>query len=78
MKPQLKAAELANEIEAGLLAAVLRDNDIPHTIRSYHDSAYDGIYQSQFGWGHVEAPIDYHRRISEILNDLRASRDPIE
>jgi hypothetical protein len=72
---QLQAVELQNEIEAGFLSSVLSDEGIPHTVRSYHDSAYDGIYQSQLGWGHVEAPIEYHTQIREILDDLRSSRD---
>ena len=54
-----------NEIEAMLLDEILTEKQIPHLIRSYHDSAYDGLWQTQSGWGHIEAPEEYS---DEILN----------
>jgi len=61
---------LENEIEARLLDSVLNERDIPHRIKSYHDSAYDGIYQAQKGWGVVEAPLSYKEEIISIYRDL--------
>ncbi len=61
---------LENEIEARLLDSVLNERDIPHRIKSYHDSAYDGIYQAQKGWGVVEAPRRYKEEIISIYQDL--------
>ncbi len=61
---------LENEIEARLLDSVLNERDIPHRIKSYHDSAYDGIYQTQKGWGVVEAPLSYKEEIISIYQDL--------
>lgn len=62
---------LRNEVEARLLASLLNDRSIPHLIRSYYDSAYDGLFQSQKGWGRVEAPESHKEEILEILEDLR-------
>ena len=42
----------------------------PHRIRSYHDSAYDGIFQAQKGWGVVLAPPEYQEEIQSIYQDL--------
>ena len=61
---------LDNEIKARLLESVLRDREIPHHIRSYHDSAYDGLFQLQKGWGYVEAPEAYEVEIKQIFRDL--------
>jgi len=61
---------LENEIEARLLDSVLNERDIPHRIKSYHDSAYDGIYQAQKGWGVVEGPLSYKEEIMAIYKDL--------
>ena len=61
---------LENEIEAGLLDSVLNERNIPHRIQSYHDSAYDGIYQAQKGWGVVLAPPEYEEEIQSIYEDL--------
>ena len=61
---------LENEIEARLLESVLTERNIPHRIRSYHDSAYDGIFQAQKGWGVVLAPPEYQEEIEAIYEDL--------
>jgi len=61
---------LENEIEAQLLDSILNERDIPHRIRSYHDSAYDGIYQAQKGWGVVMAPLTFKEMITSIYQDL--------
>jgi hypothetical protein len=63
---------LNNEVEARLLDAVLDEKQIPHLMRSYHDTAYDGLWQQQQGWGHVEAPERYSEEILSIYRDLRA------
>ncbi len=65
-----KILVLENEIEAQLLDSVLNEREIPHRIRSYHDSAYDGIYQTQKGWGRVDAPWEYKEEILAIYHDL--------
>ncbi len=59
-----------NEDEARHLEAILNERNIPHLIRSYHDLVYDGIFQTQKGWGHLEAPEDYREEIEEICADL--------
>jgi hypothetical protein len=59
-----------NEFEAKLLDEILNEKDIPHIIRSYHDSAYDGLWQTQSGWGHLEAPLHYQEEILEIYSKM--------
>jgi hypothetical protein len=61
---------LENEIEGQLIDSVLTEQNIPHRIRSYYDSAYDGIFQAQKGWGVVEAPLSYKEEIISIFQDL--------
>jgi hypothetical protein len=70
MARNIKVVVLKNEIEAGLIVPVLKDRNIPHIIRSYYDSAYDGIFQLQKGWGHIEAPREYKTIILEIYRDI--------
>ena len=66
-----KVMVIENEIEAGLLDSILNERDVPHTMNSYYDTAYDGLYQTQKGWGHISAPAAYHEEIKEIVFDLR-------
>ncbi|KPK46356.1 MAG: hypothetical protein AMK74_00545 [Nitrospira bacterium SM23_35] len=66
-----KVATLENEIEARLLDSVLDERNIPHLIISYYDTAYDGLYQTQKGWGYISAPGAYLEKIREIISCLR-------
>lgn len=68
-----KILVLENEIEAHLLDSILNERGIPHQIRSYYDSAYDGIFQLQKGWGIVLAPEAYKEDIEAIYKDLPLS-----
>ena len=40
-----KVAVLHNEVEAQLVGKVLSDQQIPHVIRSYHDTATMGFFR---------------------------------
>lgn len=64
---------LENEIEARLIRSVLEDRNLPHMIRSYHDTAYDGLYQFQMGWGELSAPEEYKQEIERLLASIRQS-----
>jgi hypothetical protein len=66
-----KIAVLENAIEAQLVDSVLTELNIPHRIRSFHDTALDGLYQVQKGWGNIEAPATYQTEIIQILNEIR-------
>ncbi len=65
-----KIVVLENEIEAQLMDSILTERKIPHRMRTYHDTAYDGIFQAQKGWGHVEAPLQYKEEVLSIREDL--------
>lgn len=71
MEDYIKVATLDNEIEARLLESILNERDIPHRLRSYHDTAYDGLFQAQKGWGTINAPESYLDEIAEIISDVR-------
>lgn len=66
-----RIAVLENYLEAELLGRELEAREIPHVMRSYHDSAYDGIYQFQKGWGEVQAPEEFREEILAMLRDFR-------
>lgn len=67
----LPIAVLENEFEAQLLENVLTERQIPHLLKSYHDVAYDGLFQFTHGWGHVSAPGLYREEVLKILADIR-------
>jgi hypothetical protein len=77
MSQYCKIAVLENEVEAELLEAILKEHNIPHFIKSYHDIIFDGVFQIQKGWGHVSSPEQYKAKIMQILADIRESKGKI-
>jgi hypothetical protein len=59
-----------NEFEAKLLDEILAEKEIPHMIRSYHDSALDGLWQTKSVWGHLEAPEELKEEILRIFKEM--------
>jgi hypothetical protein len=78
MEEYARIAALDNEVEARVLDDILTEREIPHAIRSYHDLAYNGLFQMQKGWGHVEALVSRRDEVLEILEGLRRGEDDDE
>ena len=67
----MKIVVLENDDEARLMESILTEREIPHMMKSYYDTAFDGLFQTQKGWGHVSAPASHREEIMEIVADLR-------
>ena len=78
MEDYIKIATLENEIEARLLDSILTERNVPHRMRSYYDTAYDGLFQTQKGWGYVSGPEWCKEEVLEILTDLRKEANTFE
>ncbi len=70
----VKVDILENGIEAQLLESILKERAIPHRIQSYHDTAYNGLYQTQKGWGQIRAPLSRSEEIKAILSEIRTTQ----
>ena len=70
-----KIAVMENLFEAQLLESILQEREIPHRLTSYHDTAFDGLYQAQKGWGYISSLEQYSEEIKEILSEVRNSAD---
>jgi hypothetical protein len=66
----VKILVLNDQFEAKLLSEILTEKNIPHIIRSYHDSAYDGLWQTRSSWGHIEAPEEYREEIFSTYTEM--------
>jgi hypothetical protein len=64
-----KILNLSSVIQATRIKEILDQNGIPHIIRSYQDTAYDGLFQHQYGWGILEADERYEERILDLVKD---------
>ncbi|MFW6052461.1 MAG: hypothetical protein ACOC8I_00995 [Desulfosalsimonas sp.] len=71
----IRISGIDNPFEAQLLGSVLEERAIPHRIRSHHDTAYNGLYQMQKGWGEIHAPALYKSTILDIIEQIRNETD---
>lgn len=68
-----RIAVLDNPMEADLLSQALEEEEIPFRVRSFHDTAYDGLFQAQRGWGELHGPSSQADFIRSLLTDLRSA-----
>ena len=78
MNEYIRITTLENIVEAQLMASILEEKGIPHRIRSFHDTAYDGLFQFQKGWGEIFAPLELKQEILEIMALVRAETGTTE
>ena len=65
-----KIVVIDNEVQACLICPLLDEQKIPYFAKSYHDMAYDGLFQNSKGWGHLEAPAKFKNEIIKIKKEL--------
>jgi len=68
---EVKRAE--SEVEAHAIRDALSDHGIPNMVRCFEDSAYDGLYVHQQGWGSIEVLPKDRSEAEEIIADLEAA-----
>ncbi|MCJ7547998.1 MAG: DUF2007 domain-containing protein [Deltaproteobacteria bacterium] len=66
-----KVTVAENRFEVDLITQTLQQEGIPCLIRSYHDTAYDGIFIPQKGWAAVMVPEKLEEKASAIIAELR-------
>lgn len=70
MKMTVKILTLRTEAEAILLSGLLDQANIQHMLKSFHDSAYDGMWQTQTSWGTLHAYEEDRQAILDIYNNM--------
>ena len=69
-KTLVKVFTLKDRFEADVITRELEKEGIPVLIRSFRDTAYNGIYIPQKGWGEVRVPEKEQERAIEIIDTL--------
>ena len=69
-KTLVKVFTLKDSFEADLIKGELEREGIPVLIRSFRDTAYNGIYIPQKGWGEVRVPESKKERAEKIISAL--------
>lgn len=78
MDKSVKILVIKNAIEASLLDEILSEKGIPHMIRSYHDSAYDGLWQTTSAWGQLHSEEKYKEEILKIYDEMSLPENQID
>jgi len=60
-----------NEAEANVIKSVLAEHGIDAEIKSYHDTAYDGLFQSQCGWGYIRVSETDFMKAQRIVEEWK-------
>jgi hypothetical protein len=70
MKMTVKILTLRSETEAMLLSGLLDQAGIQYMLKSFHDSAYNGVWQTQTSWGTLWADEENKEAILKIYNEM--------
>ena len=62
-----------NRFEADLLIQSLRQEHIPAMLRRFEETAYDGLFVTQMGWGAILVPGDYEEQAAGVISRVLAS-----
>jgi hypothetical protein len=60
-----------NKFEADLISQTLQQEGIPYLVRSYHDTAYNGIFIPQKGWAAIMVPEELMEKAKAVIAELR-------
>jgi hypothetical protein len=60
-----------SKFEADIIAEALAREGIPHKCRKHEETAYDGIFIPQRGWGAILVPISLREKALEIINEIQ-------
>ncbi len=65
------AGAIDNRFEGDRVSQALEEAGIPYMIKSFLDTAYDGLYVPQKGWGKVMVPEEWHEKAERIIAEVK-------
>ncbi len=75
----MKAGVVENRFEWDRIAQALERAGIPYMMKSFLDTAYNGLYLPQKGWAAVMVPEGFVEEAKEVLIEVRESfREGVE
>ncbi len=78
----VKAGVVENRFEGDRVSQALAEAEIPFMVKSFLDTAYDGLYVPQKGWAAVMVPGEFLERAEQLIHEVRKSfeegRDEVE
>ena len=68
-----KAGIIENRFEGDRIRQALEEAQIPYLVKSFLDTAYDGLYIPQKGWGAVMVPEELREKAEKIILEVKTS-----
>ena len=69
----IKAGIVENRFEGDRISHSLQEAEIPFMIKSFLDTAYDGLYVPQKGWGMVLVPEAFVEDAKKVISEVKES-----
>ncbi|MBM4276988.1 MAG: DUF2007 domain-containing protein [Deltaproteobacteria bacterium] len=69
----VKAGVIESRFEGDRASQALKEAGIPYMINSFLDTAYDGLYVPQKGWGRVMVPEEFCEKAERIVAEVKMS-----
>jgi hypothetical protein len=69
----VKAGVVENRFEGDRVTQALDEAGIPFVMKSFLDTAYDGLYIPQKGWGAVMVPEVFEKEAEKIIFEVKGS-----
>ncbi len=69
----IKAGIVENRFEGDRISQSLQEAEIPFMVKSFLDTAYDGLYVFQKGWGMVLVPETVVEEAKRIISEVKGS-----
>lgn len=71
MDQWVKVGTVENRFEGDRISQVLQEAGIPFLIKSFLDTAYDGLYIPQKGWGIVMVSENHREEAERLVSEVR-------
>ena len=69
----VKAGIVENRFEGDRVSHALNETGVPFLIKSYLDTAYNGLFIPQRGWGAVMVPETFKEETERIITEVKKS-----
>ena len=73
MERWVKAGIVESRFEGDRVSQALEEAEIPFLIKSFLDTAYDGLYLPQKGWGAVMVPKKFREEAERVISEVKKS-----
>lgn len=67
----VKIFVVENKFEADLLSQAMQREGVPVMVRTFSDTAYDGLYIPQKGWAAIMVPEEFKALGERVVNEFK-------